>query len=232
MENNYNLVVICSAIATNNLPLAYTPTRSYFTHQQRFEQTLKTIESIRKYIPNSYIVLAEGTELSMIMFNELSSKVNYIHKIHLISEVYEHINGPHKGLGEAWSLLSYLQSHHYKKHEVLFNTINKISGRYFILPEFEWKVDDNKIVCNIRYDNPHHPSHINMSTMFYTVGYKIKNLFIESLELCCKHPELHNGVALEHVLPNCMISKNILFYQKMQMNVGGEYGPWGGYVCN
>ncbi len=233
MENKkYNLVAICSAIVTNNQPLAYTPIRSHFTHQQRFEQTLETIESIKRKIPDPYIVLVEGTELPSDMFNELNTRVNYIHQIHIIPEVYQHINGPHKGVGEATSLLSYLQSQHYKEHEVLFNTISKISGRYFILPSFDWITYDNKVICNIKYDNPHHHSHIHMSTMFYTIGNKIKEAFIESLDMCCKHSELHNGVALELVLPNCMISKNIQFYQKHQMNVGGEYGPWGGYVCH
>lgn len=233
MDNKqYNLVVICSAIITNNLPLAYTPTRSHFTHQQRFEQTLNTIESIKNKIPNAFIVLVEGTQLPQNMFNELNIRVNYIHQVHLIPEVYQHINGPHKGVGEATSLLSYLQSQHYKEHSMSFQSISKISGRYAIRPEFEWTVFDNKVVCNIKYNNPHHPSHIHMSTMFYTIGCQIKDSFIESLVLCCAHPELHNGVALEHILPNCMISKNILFYEKHQMNVGGEYGPWGGYVCH
>jgi len=231
-KDKYNLVLISSAIITINEPLSYTPVRSYFTHQQRYEQTLNTIESIKNKIPYAYIVLVEGTELPEMMYKNLVSKVDYIHKAYLISDIYKHVNSPYKGLGEGSSLLSYLQSQHYKEHEILFNSISKISGRYKIRNDFEWLAIDDKIVCNIKCNTPDHPSGIYMSTMFYTVGNKIKDIFIEALSLCCNHNELHNGIALEHVLPLCMIYKKIIFYGKQLLRVEGEYGPWGGYVCH
>lgn len=232
ISNKYNLVLIVSAINTNNLPLSYTAIRSHFTHHQRYEQTLKTIESIKKNIPNAFIVLVEGTEIPEDMLSVFKLSVNHIHQCHVIEEVYKHINGPYKGLGEANSLLSYLQSEHYKEHTSDFETISKISGRYWIRDDFEWIMYDDKVVCNINYNNPHHPSGVNMSTMFYTIGNKIKAVFIDALNKCCQHPEINNGIALEHVLPNCMILNNIQFYQKSLMRVEGEYGPWGGYVCH
>lgn len=231
-NESFNLVLISSAIITCNEPLSYTPTRSHFSHQQRFEQTLKTIESIRKKIPDSFIVLVEGTQIPMNMFNELNSKVNYIHPAYLIPEVYQNINGPYKGLGEMSSILSYLQSDHYKEHEVKFQTISKISGRYRIRDDFEWVMDDNRIVCRINYNCPDHPSRIHMSTIFYTVGKNLKEKYIEIAKECCMNQELNSGIALEHVFPLCILSKKIGLYEKNIMQVEGEYGPWGGYVYN
>ena len=41
-------IIITSVVQTTNKPLSYSETRSIYSHQQRFEQTLETIESIRK----------------------------------------------------------------------------------------------------------------------------------------------------------------------------------------
>ena len=41
-----NLVLITSVICTTNNPLSYTNNRSVYSHEERFEQTKKTIESI------------------------------------------------------------------------------------------------------------------------------------------------------------------------------------------
>jgi hypothetical protein len=43
-----NLVFISSIINTPNIPLSYTNVRSVFSHEERFIQTKKTIETIKK----------------------------------------------------------------------------------------------------------------------------------------------------------------------------------------
>ena len=48
-----NLVLITSVICTTNNPLSYINTRSIYSHEERFEQTKKTIQTIREKIPNS-----------------------------------------------------------------------------------------------------------------------------------------------------------------------------------
>jgi hypothetical protein len=50
-----NLVLITSVICIENKPLSYTNVRSIYSHQERFEQTKKTIETIREKIPNAKI---------------------------------------------------------------------------------------------------------------------------------------------------------------------------------
>ena len=58
-----NLVLITSIIKTPDIPLSYISTRSVFTHNERFEQTKKTIQTIREKIPNSKILIVECSEL-------------------------------------------------------------------------------------------------------------------------------------------------------------------------
>ena len=47
-----NLVLITSVVCTPNIPLSYINTRSCYTHDERFEQTKKTIKTIKEKIPN------------------------------------------------------------------------------------------------------------------------------------------------------------------------------------
>lgn len=228
----YNVVLISSAIVTSSAPLFYTPTRSHFTHEERFQQTLRTIDSIRRDVPNAYIVLVEGTELGAEMIPILQEKVDYLYEGWKEETLRDRVNGPHKGYAEASGLLSYLQSSHFSTIEPLISSISKISGRYWTRENFAWKVEDDGIICSIRYDNPHHPSRTHMSTMFYTVGRGAFGPFLQALEDCVNHPELGTGIALEHVFPLCMKAVGMRFYEKERMWVEGEYGPWGGYVCH
>ena len=56
-NNSYNVVLITSKIYVSNKPLTYINTRSIYSSEQRLNQTLETINSIKKYIPNYFIVL-------------------------------------------------------------------------------------------------------------------------------------------------------------------------------
>lgn len=227
---SYHGVLIVSAIATCQEPLAYTPTRSAFTHFERFQQTLITIDRVREAIPNAYLILIEGTKIPEEWMACLQEKVGYVHKAYEDPNVLSHIHGPHKGMGEVSSILSYLQSNHFQSIQSDFLSLTKISGRYYPTSQFQWEFKDNGIVCHLKRDNPHHPSGLWMSTMFYTIGHSVIEFAIDSFKECIQSSELQNGVALEHVLPNCFQKRNIPLFIKIPFHVGGEYGPWGGYV--
>ena len=64
-----SFVLITSVINTPNTPLSYTNTRSVFSRQDRFEQTKKTIKSVREKLSNSKIIIVECSD-----FNEEESK--------------------------------------------------------------------------------------------------------------------------------------------------------------
>tara|TARA_B110000208_G_C11756952_1_gene425495 strand:+ start:1233 stop:1397 length:165 start_codon:yes stop_codon:yes gene_type:complete len=51
-----NLILITSIINTPNKPLSYSKIRSVFTRKERFEQTKKTIQSIKEKIPEYKII--------------------------------------------------------------------------------------------------------------------------------------------------------------------------------
>lgn len=127
-----NLVIITSVIHTSSKPLSYAQ-RSALTHEQRFEQTLYSIRSVLKSIPNPYIVIVEGSKLtdqesSLIM----AAGCNKI--IDCSAELSEHINGIHKSPAEVRMLLFALDRIDVGR----FATISKLSGRYYLTPGFSW----------------------------------------------------------------------------------------------
>jgi RecG-like helicase len=77
-----NITLITSVIDTPNIPLSYTPTRSVFTKEIRFEQLKKTISTIREKIPDNRIILIECSLLSEDERQYLTNAVDYFLNIY------------------------------------------------------------------------------------------------------------------------------------------------------
>jgi len=57
-----NLFIITSVIDTPNIPLSYSPIRSIFTRDERFEQTKDTISSIKEKMKDTKIMIVECSD--------------------------------------------------------------------------------------------------------------------------------------------------------------------------
>jgi hypothetical protein len=95
-------------------------TLSIYTPGERYSQTLKTIESIKKYIPDSEIVVIENSK--EIVFNN-------------VLMFYTENNYIHKSIGESNIILSFLKSNLYKSMDT--DIVFKISGRYYLNENFK-----------------------------------------------------------------------------------------------
>lgn len=153
--SSQNLVVITSVIHTVNSPLSYSDVRSTQTHSERYNHTIQTIHSIYEHVPNPYIVLIEGSALTN---NEIDGFYKAgVHKIHFVAkDLKQYINGPHKSVAEVKMLLHYFDTHDVSG----YNSISKISGRYYLGSNFSWNKHpldkplfqcDNEFVCNTRF---------------------------------------------------------------------------------
>lgn len=127
-----NLVLITSVIYTHSSNLSY-GVRSVLTPQQRFDQTLGTITSIKKYVPRPYIIVIEGSNISEKEQNAMK-KAGCDEIINCADELAEFINGPHKSIAEIKMLLFGLKDIDPSK----YSTISKISGRYYLTNNFKW----------------------------------------------------------------------------------------------
>lgn len=93
--------VITSIINIPNLPLSYTNIRSTYTYNQRFEQTKKTIQTIRDNIPDCKIMLVEYSELNDEHNTFLNDNVDYFLNLFENKTLMNDIYGKSKSLGKV-----------------------------------------------------------------------------------------------------------------------------------
>jgi hypothetical protein len=126
-----DLVIISSAINTCSAPLSYYPIRSVFNKQERYEQTLKTIESLRK-IPGKRTYFVECTDIPEYE-DSIRTQVDFYKNIYKGNEAV--VDGPHKGVGFALSALSAASDD--------YDNIYMIAGRYYLNDEFNYSLWNN-----------------------------------------------------------------------------------------
>jgi hypothetical protein len=161
-------IIITSVVQTSTTPLSYSETRSIYSHQQRFEQTLETIESVRKYMPDVHILLIESSPPSEWM-EQLKSKVDQFINLEfneLVNNSYE------KGLGEKTLLLHALSN---LKEE--YSNVYKITGRYVLQNPIVWEPSEFPTFCKTNQYGIENSVH----TFFYRIPNSKLSLFKEVL---------------------------------------------------
>ena len=147
-----NLVLITSVICTTNKPLSYTDKRSVYSHEERFEQTKKTIETIREKIPNSKILLVECSNLNEEMTTYLIKNTDHFLNLYNNEQIRNNTSHISKSLGEGTMTLCALN--YIIKNNIEFECLIKISGRYWLSEKFEYnKFDNNDIVVKYIENN-------------------------------------------------------------------------------
>ena len=167
MDKDKDVLIITSVINISSNPLSYTRTRSVYSHEKRFLQTIQTIESVRKYYPDFYIVLVEGSEIDKTNENTLIEKVDYYMNISN-TKYKQYIDSRSKAAGESSIILAYLTSDHFNNNKNNINSISKLSGRYLLQSNFinirDYLSNGHKILAKYR-------SRLNeISTIFYCIN--------------------------------------------------------------
>ena len=131
-----SLVLITSIIRVPALPLSYTSTRSVYTMEERFEQTRRTIETVRERIPDAEIVIVECSELDPEHEEYLRRHSNHFLNLIHNEEATRDIYSISKSLGEGTMTImaiEYIQQNH-----IEFDHFFKISGRYWLSEHFDY----------------------------------------------------------------------------------------------
>lgn len=178
-----NLVLITSVINTQNVPLSYSPIRSIYSAEERFEHTKLTINSIRNKIPNSIIFIVECSELKEEYINYLTKHSDYFLNLYDNEYVKSCANSLSKSLGEGVMTIHALD--YINNNNIQFDNFFKISGRYWLSNKFQYeKYDNSKIVIRI-------VNHESASTMLYKLPKSYEIIFnnflktnIESMKQC------------------------------------------------
>ena len=169
-----NIILVTSKIyTTNEVDLTYASKRSIYTAAERFQQTVNTIQTIKKHIPNYFIVLIDNSIFDNNESKQLTNMVDYF--INPCNDTgflnYFTNSCKFKFLAE---LSQIIYSYHYFFKHIDFTTIKqffKISGRYFINDNFNYhNFDNNKIIFKIN-------ENVKDRKYIYTSFYKLTNNF-------------------------------------------------------
>jgi hypothetical protein len=186
-----DLVLISSVINISNKPLSYSPIRSVYTKQERYEQTIRTIKSIEK-IKNKKVLFVESSDI-LEYENEIINMVDFYKNIYKDDNIKNIIDGPHKGVGESISILEGLKDIDLS----LYDNIYKISGRYWLTDKFNyslWDNDNTMFFNDKRYNN-------NIATVFYKINNKQYDEWISLLNTIYKNTDVS---AIEVIFKNNM----------------------------
>lgn len=126
--NNFYTFIVLSTINT---------TFGAFTPEERFNQTLRTLESIKEKIPNVKIVFIDNSTepLKPEWKWAIAKEVNVFHqfKHNICTRYFNNIGA--KGTGEICLMEKAMEL--IREHKLIGKRIFKISGRYFLRDSFD-----------------------------------------------------------------------------------------------
>lgn len=171
-----NLVIITSVICVPNTILSYSKIRSVYTSEERYEQTLKTIESIKKYISDSIIFFIECSDFdnNEYMVENIKNQVDYFLNINNPDKIKQ-IYSSSKSMGEGTMTIIALED--IIARNLKYKNLFKISGRYYLNNTFDYKkfIDNDIVILPIQNDTQ------NIFTCFYKINYQSTELLLKFL---------------------------------------------------
>lgn len=168
------LFIITSVIDTPNIPLSYSAIRSIYTRDERFEQTKKTISSIKEKIPEAKLMIVECSnyETNKEQLDYLIDNSDYFFNLWDNQELHKYIFGTSKALAEGMmtiELINYINN-----NNIIFDNYAKISGRYYLNDNFNINLNNDKpIIATIWLEN--------YTSLLYKINYKYLFLLKEHL---------------------------------------------------
>uniref|UniRef100_A0A6C0JHV5 Glycosyl transferase family 1 domain-containing protein n=1 Tax=viral metagenome TaxID=1070528 RepID=A0A6C0JHV5_9ZZZZ len=171
--NNKNVILITSKIYVSTTQFSYSKTRSVYSFEERFKQTLKTIASLKKKIPDYFIVLFDNSTFTKEEKNILDKSVDCFINITNNETLNYYTNKcKYKYLSE---LFQQINSYHYFfkfiDHTKIKNFF-KITGRYYMNNDFKYNNYNNNL--NIFKKN----ITVKERDYYYTSFFKISNNFL------------------------------------------------------
>lgn len=136
-----HLVIITSVINISENPLTDSEVRSLFHNKRRQHDTLRTIYSIKEFLPTSKIFLVECSKMSVQQEKFLSDKVDYFINLFNDNETLKKVDSHSKSWGEGALTIEALN--YIEKNNITYDSIIKISGRYWFNNDFNKSVFDD-----------------------------------------------------------------------------------------
>lgn len=190
-----DLFIITSVINTGNKPWSYTSLRSCFSIEERFNQTLHTIKSIRDLNDNSKILLVECSDINDNMTNLLKEKVDYFIQTYNNPDVHDAcLQSNKKGYGEVQKVK--IVCDYIIDNNIVFNRLFKISGRYYLNSSFD-KSNYNTTSFTFKFFGSR-----NGSTVLYSLPYSLFSEYRNKINEIIYFYKTNPPTGLETLLPN------------------------------
>lgn len=208
-----NLVIITFALSVDK--------DSVFSGHERFLQVLHSIQSIRMKIPNSYIVLLEIGSASKEYIDVLTKCVNEYHNMNVT-----HLN---KNQGEATMLYRYLSSNDFQNKKQNYESISKLSGRYFLTDNFDFnKYPLEKPLIKSRFFPD---GGVHYETRYYRIpGNFIDTFYSRFHDFMTNHHNILDYDDVEHIFYNFGILKLDESIHDVKIGVAGQVSGRGNLI--
>ena len=171
LNQNFNVVIITSKIYTSSKPFSYAPNRSIYSTEERFQQVQNTIGSVRKHIPDSFIILYDNSDFNDYEYNILNDLTNCFINHHNNAIVNEFTNNSiHKVFGEisqTFKILEYIKQYYATMN---IKNVFKITGRYLINDTFNYSIYENEDIIFKRNEE------VTDRAYYFTCFYKISGV--------------------------------------------------------
>jgi hypothetical protein len=165
-----NIVIITSKIYVSTNKFSYIDIRSIYSPLDRLKQTLETINTIKKYIPNYFIIIIDNSKFSNEQIDLIESNVDLFLNPYKNEKLkYYTDECIYKAYGELYQTKILLECVSLLINNGVIKLINlfKITGRYLINDNFDYNV----------YNNENNIFKINENVLdrkyYYTCFYKI-----------------------------------------------------------
>jgi len=208
VSHNYeNVVLITSKIYVSKNKFSYINIRSIYTKDERYVQTINTINSIKKYIPNVFIILIDNSTFTENEKDILIKNTNiFINHNDKILDYYTN-NNEIKAIAELCQIKYALNI--ISTCNIKFNNFFKITGRYIINNNFVYdlyaKTYKND---NIFKQNKSIKDRLYYYTCFYKISQNNFNEYIDKVNdlyntlILKPYENIYNVIDLEFLLPS------------------------------
>jgi hypothetical protein len=146
-----------------------------FTSEERFQQTKRTIQTVREKIPNSIIVVVECSFLKKEEDEYFKKNVDFLLNLYENECIRSRIYSASKSLGEGTMTICALEF--LKNQHILFDHFFKITGRYWLSERFQYDCFDNDNIVVYPIDGDKN----NVCTSLYKLNRKNLTDFYEFL---------------------------------------------------
>jgi len=201
-----DIFFITSVINTGGARWSYSDKRSVQSPQERYEETLKTIDTIRKLYSGADILLVEGSAIEDDMKQRLQCEVEYFVDVHQNPIVQQAcLATDRKGYGEAVQTLLAVQF--LQEKQIQFKRLFKISGRYFLNERFQLaNFSTTEYTFNKTSPGMNPGAHL---TVLYSVPSPLLQNFHTVLQECIQIYQ-HGPAGLEEILPRRCNPKTLI----------------------